>query len=67
MFPPIENRLHTGACFSLPSDTNFYFSPTPPFCPAAYSIRILFEIFDYTLMLFTLKVVFYGYGPHHME
>ena len=38
MFPPIENRLHCGACFSLPCDTIIYSSPTPPFCSAAYII-----------------------------
>ena len=38
MSHPIENRLHSGACFSLPCDTIIYSGPTPPFCPAAYSI-----------------------------
>jgi len=41
MFPSNKNRLHIGACFYLSCVANFYFSPTPPFCSAAYTTHKL--------------------------
>jgi hypothetical protein len=39
MFPKNTNKRQIGACLYLTSGVNFYFSPTLPFCQAAYIMR----------------------------